>query len=134
MSIAILYVATLVVFLTFDAIGLKLLLRPLFEQYVGHLLLDSFRLAPALIFYAFYIGCVLWFVSAPALKHGHSFVWVFASAALLGAMAYGTYEFTNLATLRDWTWRMVLTDVAWGALLTGVSASSGVAVTRSVTA
>lgn len=134
MSIAFLYVATLVVFLTIDAIGLRFILRPLFEQEIGDLLLDRFRLAPALIFYAFYIGCVLWFVSVPALKNGYSWTSVFASAALLGAMAYGTYEFTNLATLREWTWRMVLTDLAWGALLTGASATVGISLTRSVAA
>jgi uncharacterized membrane protein len=45
-------------------------------------------------------------------------------------MAYGTYELTNLATLRDWTWRMTLTDLAWGTVLTAVAAAIGVAVTR----
>lgn len=134
MTIAILYVATLVVFLGLDALGLKFILRPLFERDISHLLLEKFRLAPALIFYCFYVGCVLWFVSAPALEHGHSSTGVFASAALLGAMAYGTYEFTNLATLRDWTWRMVLADVAWGTFLTGLSAIAGLGVARAITA
>ena len=47
-------------------------------------------------------------------------------------MAYGTYEFTNLATLKDWTWRMVATDLVWGTLLTGTSAAIGVLGTRSI--
>lgn len=134
MTIAILYVATLVVFLGLDGFGLRFILRPLFERDIGHLLLEKFRLAPALIFYCFYVGCVLWFVSAPALEHGHSSIGVFASATLLGAMAYGTYEFTNLATLRDWTWRMVLTDLVWGAFLTGFSATAGLGVARTIVA
>ena len=52
------------------------------------------------------------------------------AAALIGAMGYGTYEFTNLSTLKDWTWRMVATDFTWGTLLTGTSATVGVAVAR----
>ncbi len=132
MNFVVLYFATLVVFLAIDALGLRFILRPLFEQNVGELLLDEFRLAPALIFYSFYIGCVLWFVSAPALQLGHSWTWVFASGALLGAMAYGTYEFTNLATLRAWTWRMVVADVAWGTVLTAVSAAAGLGIARAL--
>ena len=31
-------------------------------------------------------------------------------------MAYGTYEFTNLATLKGWHWQMVVVDVSWGAV------------------
>jgi len=45
-------------------------------------------------------------------------------------LAYGTYEFTNLATLRDWHWQMVAVDVTWGAVLTGVSAFAGVIAAR----
>ena len=44
-------------------------------------------------------------------------------------MAYGTYEFTNYATLKDWRPSMVLTDGLWGTLLTAVSAAGGVWVT-----
>jgi uncharacterized membrane protein len=45
-------------------------------------------------------------------------------------LGYGTYEFTNLATLKDWTPQMVATDFSWGVVLTGVSATVGVWVTR----
>ena len=55
------------------------------------------------------------------------------AGALLGAMAYGTYEFTNFATLKDWHWRMVALDLAWGTALTGVSAWAGVVITRALT-
>lgn len=48
-------------------------------------------------------------------------------------MAYGTYELTNLATLRDWRWSMAIVDIAWGVVLTGVSAWAGVRITRALT-
>jgi uncharacterized membrane protein len=132
MTLIILYVVTLVVFLGLDYLGLSYLIKPTFEQQIGAIMADSPRLGPAVIFYAFYVGVLLWFVSWPALEDGKTLLWVFGSGVLIGAMAYGTYEFTNLATLKDWTWRMVATDFTWGSLLTGVSATAGVAVARAI--
>jgi uncharacterized membrane protein len=47
-------------------------------------------------------------------------------------MAYGTYEFTSWAIMRDWHWTMVATDTLWGGFLTAFSAWAGVAVTRMI--
>ena len=123
MTIAILYVVTFAVFLGLDYLGLSYLIKPTFEKDIKGLLLDNPRMGPAVVFYAFYIFCVLWFVSWPAIQQERTLLWVFGTAALIGAMGYGTYEFTNLATLKDWTWRMVATDFIWGTLLTGTSAT-----------
>lgn len=130
MTIAILYVVTFAVFLGLDYFGLSYIVKPTFEKAIGSMLLDDLRLGAAIAFYAFYVACLLWFVSWPAVQADRSLPWVFGSAALIGAMAYGTYEFTNMATLQGWTWRMVATDLTWGTVLTGTSATIGVAVTR----
>lgn len=130
MTIAILYIVTFAVFLGLDYLGLSYLIKPTFEKDIEPLLLDSPRIGPAFAFYAFYVVCLLWFVSWPAIQESKSLLWVFGSGALIGAMAYGTYEFTNLATLKDWTWRMVATDLTWGTVLTGTSATAGVFVAR----
>lgn len=114
MTLVILYISTVVVFLGLDYLGLTYLIKPVFERDIGGWLLDEFRVAPALIFYAFFVAVVLWFVSWPAMTGDHSLLWVFGNALLIGAMGYGTYEFTNLATLKDWTWAMVARDFAWG--------------------
>lgn len=132
MTLVILYIATFVVFLGLDYLGLSYIVKPTFERDIPSLILDSPRIGPAVMFYAFYVGCVLWFVSWPAILQGHSLFWVFGTGALIGAMAYGTYEFTNLATLKGWTWRMVATDLTWGTMLTGFSAIAGVWVARMV--
>ena len=133
MTILILYIATFAVFIGLDVLGLTNIVKPVFERYIGDLLLDSFRLLPAFIFYAFYIGVLLWFVSVPAMAQDKSLLWVLGNAALIGAMGYGTYEFTSLAVMKDWTWPMVATDVTWGTFLTAVSATAGVWITRMVT-
>lgn len=130
MTILILYITTFAVFLGLDFLGLNFLIKPVFARDIGPLLLDSFRLLPAFIFYAFYIAVLLYFVSVPGLAQDKSLLWVFAQGALIGALGYGTYEFTNLATLKDWTPQMVATDSSWGVILTGVSATAGVWITR----
>lgn len=129
LNLLVLYIVTAVVFLALDAVMLTIVLKPLFEAHIGDIMAEEIRLAPAALFYLFYVAGVLWFVSLPALRAGAPLNALLAGAAL-GAMAYGTYEFTNFATLRGWDWRMVATDVTWGAVLTGVSAWSGVMVAR----
>ncbi|WP_296762371.1 DUF2177 family protein [Sediminimonas sp.] len=131
MQIVVVYVATAVVFLALDAVVLKTVMSPLFERYLADQLLDRFRLAPAVLFYLFYIAGLVHFVSLPALAQGAPLK-ALVGGALLGAMAYGTYEFTNYATLRDWHWHMVAVDLAWGTALTGVSAWAGVMVARAI--
>jgi len=132
MQIVALYLITATAFLLLDAIMLKTVMKPLFEQQIGDWLLDEFRVGPAIMFYLFYVAGVLWFVSVPALRTGIP-VNALIGGAILGAMAYGTYEFTNYATLRDWSLHMVAADVTWGAVLTGFSAWIGVTLTRAFT-
>lgn len=129
MQIAVLYLITATVFLLLDAVMLKAVMKPLFEQHIGDWLLEEIRMRPAVIFYLFYVSGVIWFVSLPALRTGAP-VNALIGGAILGAMAYGTYEFTNYATLRAWSLQMVAVDLTWGAVLTGFSAWIGVTLTR----
>lgn len=131
MQLLVLYLVTALVFLGLDAVMLKNVLRPLFDSRLGDWLLEDIRIVPAVLFYLFYVGGVLWFVSLPALRDGAP-VNALIFGALLGAMAYGTYEFTNYATLARWSPQMVAIDVAWGAVLTGVSAWVGVLAARAI--
>ncbi len=130
MSVLILFVATFVFFLAADFVVLSYFLKPIFARDIGPLMLDELRVLPAFLFYAFLVAVVLWFVSWPAMTSGQNLWWVFGNAALLGAAAYGTYEFTNYAILRDWTATLVVTDLCWGTFLTGTSATVGVMVAR----
>lgn len=48
--------------------------------------------------------------------------------ALMGIVCYGTYDFTAYSVLAGWSLRMTLVDVAWGAVICGVSAATAVLV------
>ena len=124
-----LYISTAIVFLALDVVMLKKVMSPLFSANIGPMMLEDLRMGPAAVFYLFYVVGVVWFVSIPALNVG-SIAQAFFAGAVLGALAYGTYEFTNFATLKGWTAQMVMVDVIWGAVLTGTSAAVGVAVTK----
>jgi len=90
-------------------------------------------MGPAAVFYLFYVGGIIWFASLPALASGQPSQ-AFVAGFILGLLAYGTYEFTNFATLRGWSAQMVAVDVTWGAVLTGTSAWAGVVAVRTFSA
>ena len=131
MKILILYGATTIIFFALDAFGLRLLIKPVFDRHIAHLYADPFRIVPAALFYLGYVAGVLWFVSVPALQKGDPMA-ALIGGVLLGLMAYGTYEFTNYATLRDWSMSQVAADMLWGGALTGVSAWAGVLIARTL--
>ncbi|MBY6091374.1 DUF2177 family protein [Pseudooceanicola sp. 502str34] len=124
-----LYLVTAVLFLGLDAVMLKNVIRPVFEARLQDQLLEDLRIGPAAVFYLFYVAGVVWFVSLPALREGAP-LQALLNGAILGALAYGTYEFTNYATLKAWDLRMVALDVSWGTVLTGASAALGVLILR----
>lgn len=129
MQLLTLYAITAVIFLALDAIMLTRVMSPLFERHIGDMLLADLRLGAAVAFYLVYVVGILYFASVPALG-ANAPTSALLNGAILGALAYGTYEFTNLATLKGWSWQMVATDVTWGAVLTGFSAWAGVTLTR----
>jgi uncharacterized membrane protein len=42
---------------------------------------------------------------------------VLLRAALFGLITYGTYDLTNLATVRDWPVLVTVVDMIWGTVL-----------------
>ena len=131
MQIVILYAATTIIFLALDAIMLTQHMRPLFQRYLGDQILTDIRFVPAIVFYLAYTAGLVYLVSLPALKTGSAIV---LPAAIIGAMAYGTYEFTSYAIMKSWSPVIVINDFAWGTVLTAFSAWAGVALTRAFTA
>lgn len=115
---------TLAVFLAVDLLWLGVLARDLYQRHLGALMAEQVNRTAALIFYALYIGGIFLFVVAPALERG-SWSHALLYGALLGLLAYATYDLTNLATLRDWPVAIVGIDIAWGTMLTGFTGWAG---------
>jgi len=126
------YVATGLVFLAIDAIWLTIAAQRLYRPLMGEMLLDGFRLAPAVLFYLIYIAGIVVFAIAPALAGGQ---WTTATlyGAFLGLFAYATYDLTNQATLRNWPLAVTIVDICWGTCLTAFAATAGFLITRAFT-
>jgi uncharacterized membrane protein len=118
------YFATALAFLGLDAVWLGTMGSRLYRPKLGPLLRDGFAPAPAAVFYLIYIAGILFFAVAPSLAGGR---WSMAllRGAVLGFVAYATYDLTNQATLRDWPVAVTLADLGWGSFVTGMGALAG---------
>lgn len=128
MSYAIAYAATAFVFLAIDYVWLAFVAKDFYARSIGHLMRDTPDFGAAAVFYLFYVAGVVFFAVLPA----ESWKGALLRGALLGLLAYGTYDMTNLATLKGWPWRMAAVDMAWGAFLTATAALGGYLAFRSV--
>lgn len=105
------YLAALLVMGLLDALWLGLLARDFYRQEMGAQMAEQIRWVPALLFYVAYPAALVALALFPA---GQPFGQQVLRAALVGLVAYGVYDLTNLATLRHWPLRLALVDMAWG--------------------
>jgi len=120
------YVATTIVFFGMDFVWLSTAMGILYRPRLGPLLLDRPRLGVAGGFYLLYVLGIVLFAVLPAAAGG-DWTRALGSGALFGLVAYGTYDMTNLATLKGWSWTVTLVDMAWGTVATGTAALAGYA-------
>ena len=120
MQLVIAYVVAALVFGALDAMWLGWAGPNLYRPALGDLLAPSFRLAPAGIFYLAYLAGMVWFAIRPGLAGGLCAAAL--NGALLGALCYATYDFTNQATLARWPSYVTTIDVCWGAFATMTAA------------
>ncbi|CAN7675148.1 DUF2177 family protein [Rhizobium sp. LjRoot30] len=123
-TIVIAYLATGIAFLTVDAIWLSTMADMLYRPLLGDKLAPQFDLAPAVVFYLIYIAGIVFFAVMPAID-GEGLGKAALNGAILGLVAYATYDLTNQATLRDWPLSITLADIPWGAFVTAIGASAG---------
>ena len=123
------YLAFLGVFGICDALWLSIMGKVLYRPALGDMLLERIRWVPALIFYFGFPLGVVHFALTPALAAG-SWTLALGNGALLGLVAYGTYDLTNLATLRPWKLSITIADVVYGTAVTGVGAALAFFVVR----
>jgi len=132
-QLVIAYFTTALVFLGIDYVWLSQVAARFYFDRIGHLLMDKPNMAAAGAFYVIYVVGIVVFAVAPALKAES--LWTAAVyGALFGFFTYATYDVTNYATLKNWPAIVVFVDVAWGTVLSAVSAVLGYVLTRHVLA
>ena len=131
--ILIAYIATGIAFAMIDSIWLKTMSTRLYQPEIGALLArDGFRLSPAVAFYLLYIAGMLYFAVMPALA-AEKWQMALLNGAILGFLCYMTYDLTNQATLKIWSLKVTLADIAWGTILTGSASLAGYGLTAAIT-
>lgn len=126
------YITVLVVFGIIDAVWLSTMGRVLYRPTLGDILLTNLRMGPAIAFYLMYPVGVVAFAVLPSLREPHA-PSAFLAGLLFGAIAYGTYDLTNYATLRNWSLQITLIDICYGALASGLAATLAYLVVRAMT-
>ena len=123
------YAITLIVFLGLDFLWLGFVARGFYASQLAGLIRENINYLAAGIFYLAYVAGIVFFAIAPALAEGS---WRKAAihGACLGLLAYGTYDMTNMATLKNWPVTMSFVDMIWGGVLTGLSGLIGYLVVR----
>jgi uncharacterized membrane protein len=86
--------------------------------------MDQPNFTVAGLFYLVYVGGIIYFAVIPALN-SNSWLTAVINGAILGLIAYGTYDMTNLATLKNWSLSVSIVDMVWGLLLTAMASSAG---------
>lgn len=123
-TILIAYAAVAAAFLVGDALWLGVVAKDFYRTQMGDLMSPNPNIGAAAAFYVLYVAGVVYFAVWPALTSG-SWATALISGALLGLVAYGTYDLTSLAVTRGFTAPLAFVDMAWGALLTAAAATAG---------
>ncbi len=82
------------------------------------------NLPVALAFYTVCVVGVLVFAVLPGAREG-AVAGALWRGALLGLVACGTYDLTNLSTIKDWAWQVSTVDLAWGTVVTAAASGIG---------
>lgn len=123
------YGATLLALLVLDALWIGLYMAPAYKEALGELMLPQPRFSAAALFYILYAAGVVFLAVAVGLRGGG---WHSAAlyGAVVGLMAYGTYDITNYSILKAWPLGLSVLDVGWGTLMTALSAVAGCLVAQ----
>ncbi|MES2183893.1 MAG: DUF2177 family protein [Pseudomonadota bacterium] len=118
---ALAYLAALVTIAVLDGLWLGFVAKDLYKTEMGALMNDSPRIVPAALFYLMYpAGLVFLLATAGTPTLGGMVL----RAAVIGLLAYGAYDATNLAVIRGFSVKLSLIDLGWGVFLTGAAGAS----------
>jgi uncharacterized membrane protein len=127
-----LYFATFGVFFVIDLIWLLVMNSRFYKVQLSELMAEKVKWIPAILFYLLFIVGVLLLVVLPAVDHG---TWLSALllGGLLGMISYGTYDLTNLASIRNWPLKVSIVDIIWGTVLSAVVSTASFFIALALT-
>jgi len=113
-----------------DFLWLSLATPRIYRPKLGALLNEMPVWPAAIGFYLLYAAGVAYFVLRPALADNLPFATPMLQGAFFGLVAYGAYDLTNHATLKNWPASITVIDMAWGGLMTALSVGAALWIAR----
>lgn len=115
-----LYFTTFSVFIAIDMLWLGIIAKNFYTKQIGFLMKTNINWISAIIFYLIFIFGLVIFVINPSLEK-NSLRQVILLGALFGLITYGTYDLTNLATIKNWPIIITIIDLFWGMFLATIT-------------
>lgn len=119
-------IISFVVFILLDIVWIGFLARDFYYQHlvnIGRIQDEKFQIiywAGAAVYVLMALGLSLYILQYHTPTDGLLVLWL--KAALFGFIAYGIYDMTNMATLKDWNLTLSAVDMLWGSFLCGTTA------------
>ena len=113
------------IFLIIDIIWLSFSVKSFYGPRIGHLFADKPVIWAAAMFYIIYVFGLGVVIIEPSINFDDTFKILF-KAFMFGLVAYGTYNLTNMATIKGWSPSVVFVDMIWGGSLTALSSYYGI--------
>ena len=117
------------IFLIIDIIWLSFAVKSFYRPNIGHLLLDKPVMWASVMFYIIYVVGIGVIIIEPSINYNNTFSFLF-KAFIFGLVAYGTYNLTNMATIKGWSPSVVFVDMIWGGSLTAFSSYYGIMLVK----
>ena len=124
------YGITTLIFLLIDIVWLSQAVPYFYQPNIGDLLREDPIILIAALFYLIYPLGVNILVVMPVLQE-RFLQKVLINGFVFGFVAYGTYNLTNMATIKNWSSTIVIIDMIWGGILTGFSSAIAIYLTKS---
>lgn len=122
-------ITALVLLFLVDLLWLSVMFSRFYQHHLAHLLTDRLDVLAAVVFYCLYAASLTYLILMPAFHHA-SYADLGMRAWVFGVTAYGTYDLTNQATLKDWSMWVSVVDMFWGGALTSFVAIASVWLVR----
>ena len=119
------------IFLIIDVIWLSFSVKSFYRPNIGHLLLETPVMWAAILFYLIYVIGLAVVIIEPSLDYQNTQKFLI-KAFMFGLVAYGTYNLTNMATIKGWSPNVVFVDMIWGGSLTTFSSYFGILLAKRI--
>ena len=119
------------IFLIIDVIWLSFSVKSFYRPNIGNLLLETPVMWAAILFYLIYVIGLAVVIIEPSLDYQNTRKFLI-KAFMFGLVAYGTYNLTNMATIKGWSPNVVFVDMIWGGSLTAFSSYFGILLAKKI--